>query len=57
MTGELAHCLAVAHIIWQKTNQLTDDVAQPVGLLQPSNVARNSARVLKILLAVEHFPD
>src|SRR5215831_4054328 len=57
ITGEFAHCLALAHIIRQKANQLIDDVAQPVGLLQPSNVARNSARVLNILLTVEHFPD
>src|SRR5262249_2265851 len=55
--GELAHCLALAHIIRTKPNQLTDDVAQPMGLLLPSNVARNSARVLNILLTVEHFPD
>jgi hypothetical protein len=57
ITGEFAHCLAVAHIIRQKTDQLTDDVAQPMGLLLPSNVAHNSARELDILPTVEHFRD
>ena len=57
ITGEFAHSLALAQIIRQMTNQLTDDVAQPMGLLLPSNVAHNSARVLNILLTVEHFPE
>src|SRR5215471_21774251 len=55
ITGEFVHCLALAHIIRKKPNQLTDDVAQPMGFLLPSNVAHNSARVLNILLTVEHF--
>jgi hypothetical protein len=28
MAGEFAHCIALAHIIRAKPNQLTDDVAQ-----------------------------
>ena len=57
ITGQFTYCLALAHIIRTKSNQLTDDVAQPVDLLLPSNVAYNSARVFNILMTVERFPD
>src|SRR5262249_59036746 len=41
----------------QMANQFADHVAQPVGLLLPRDVARNTARVLNVLLTVENVPD
>ena len=56
VTGELAHRLALAHIVGKVPDQLAYHVAQSMGLLLPTDMARNTARVLDILLTVEDFP-
>src|SRR5262245_52465710 len=57
IAGEFTHRLALAYIFRKKPNQLTDDVAQSMGLLLPGDMARNAARVLNVLMTMENFPD
>jgi len=57
IAGEFAHCLALAYFVWKVPNQLANDVAQSMRLLLPADVARNTARVLNVLLTVQNFPD
>ena len=54
---QFLHRIGLTHIIAQVADQLADDVPQPMRLLLPSNVARNPARVLDVLLTMQHFPD
>src|SRR6266700_3170348 len=54
---EFAYLLTLAYVIRNMPNQLADDVAQPMRLLLPGDVARNAARVLYILLTVQNLPD
>src|SRR5205807_2318210 len=57
VAGQLAHGLALAHIIWNVAGKLAHHMAQSMSLLLPGNMACNAARVLDVLLTVEHFPD
>ena len=57
IAGEFAHRLALAYFVWKVPNQLANDVAQSMRLLLPGDVARNTARVLNVLLTVQNFPD
>src|SRR5262247_1225853 len=57
MAGEITHRLGFAYMVRQMANQLADDVAQPMSLLLPGDVACDPARILDVLLAMKNFPD
>src|SRR5262249_17901979 len=57
IAGQFAHRLALAYIIRNMPNQLTNHMAQSMGLLLPGDVACDAARVLNVLLTMENFPD
>ena len=54
---EFAYSRILPHTFGQLLDQLADDVAQAMGLLLSHDVARDPARVLDVLLAIEDFED
>lgn len=56
LAGELLYRLGSLLILGQPPEELVDDMARPVCLLLPSDVAGDAAGILYVLLAVEHIP-
>ena len=57
VAGQLPDRVGLAHIIGKIPNELADDVAQSMRLLLPRDVVCNTARVLDVLLTMQHFSD
>src|SRR5215831_16556493 len=55
--GQILHERILAGTLADQFDQFGDDVAQPVHLTLSGNVTRDAARVLNVLVPVQHFPD
>ena len=57
VTLELFRRFARAHALRQQPRKLGDDEAQPMRLFQAGDLSGDAARILDVLLAMEHLPD
>ena len=57
VTLELFRCFTRAHVLGQQPRKLGDDEAQPTLLFQVRDLSGDAARILDVLLAIEHLPD
>jgi hypothetical protein len=55
--GQILDDRVVACLIRYEFHELRHDMAQPVHLPLPRNMAGNAARILDVFVPVEHFPD
>ena len=54
---ELFRCFTRAHVLGQQPGKLSDNEAQLMRLFQMRDLSGDAARILYVLLAMEHLPD